>query len=192
MNSHKINWKLYFKNPESAKPEAFFKVFNTWIPNSPEVFVDVADYAHINDGPKILLYGHYVDYALDEMDRRLGFLYSKKRDVAGEENLAPLNERLKTTLSEFLKSCQRLTSDQGLAGLQFKTNELLFIINDRALAPNTVETFNQVKPALTQILDKIYGAGGFELKHISEPKKRFAVQIIAKKEPSLSEIISKV
>ncbi|MBI2340141.1 MAG: hypothetical protein HYU99_07250 [Deltaproteobacteria bacterium] len=193
MNLQKINWKIYFKNPEAAcrvaaKPDIFFKVFNSWIPNSPEIFVDVADYKHVHDGPLILLAGYYADYALDLTSRRLGFLYSRKQPMEGSAK-----EKIKLSLLEILKAADRLENDPAFEGkLKFATNEFLFIINDRALAPNTPETFTGIKPVLQDVLSKALENKEFNLEHLSNPKQRFSVKMTAKREAGLKEMIDRL
>lgn len=176
MDLQKINWKFFFENPQAARPEDFFKVFNTWIPGSPEIFIDVADYKHVHDGPLTVLIGHYTDYSLDATNRRLGFLYNSKRPLEGSQE-----ERLAGSLKEFIKSCNRLTSDPIFKGkLKFNPKELQLMINDRALAPNSQETFKTIEGVLKKVVSKVVGHSDFSLKHLGYPKRRFAVSICLK------------
>ncbi|OGQ19231.1 MAG: hypothetical protein A3E27_04430 [Deltaproteobacteria bacterium RIFCSPHIGHO2_12_FULL_40_32] len=184
----KINWKLHFKNPEAAQADDFFKVFNTWIPDSPEIFIDVADYQHVRDGTITILVGHYVDYALDEMDRKLGFLYSHKRLMDGSNQ-----DKLQNTFRDFLNHAQKLLDDSFFKGkLNFDTAELLFFINDRALAPNTPQTLEAAKPDLIQFADKIFGKGNYTIKPQANSTKRFGVLFQNSKPISISELIKKI
>lgn len=188
MNLQKINWKICFKDAVTAKPDLFFKVFNTWIPGSPEIFVDVADYQHVHDGPLVLLAGHYVDYALDATDRRLGLLYSRKQAMEGASG-----EKVRLSLLDLLKATQRLEEDPAFGGtLKFTTNELLLIVNDRALTPNTPASFSELKPILQEILSKTFGSKEFNLEHLSHPKQRFSVKINSKHESNLKEMIQRL
>ena len=178
MHLQKIHWKIYFKDPSEARPDDFFRVFNTWIPDSPEIFIDVADYQHVHDGPITLLAGHYADLMLDDTDRRRGFLYARKQPMEGN-NAAKISESFKA----FTKACRRLSDDPLFeGGLSFKTDEILFTINDRALAPNTSATFQGVKPDLETFFSALLGKGNFTLIHQDDPKQRFSVIISAKKE----------
>lgn len=174
MNLQKIHWKVYFKNPAVAKPDDFFRVFNTWIPDSPEIFIDVADYQHVHDGPVTLLAGHHVDYALDDTDRRRGFLYARKQPLTGDNA-----SKISGSFSDFTETCKKLADDPLFEGqLQFKTDELLFLINDRGIAPNTKETLNAIKPELEKFFSK-QGIGPVTLTHRADPKQRFSVVISA-------------
>jgi hypothetical protein len=177
----KINWKLFIDDLGTLKPDDFFRVFNTWIPNSPEVFVDVADYHHVHDGPLVILVGHYVNYSLDTTGDRLGLLYSRNRELNSTNE-----EKIAQSLEEILKAGRRLKEDALISNqLKFNQQDLLFIINDRAIAPNTDETFNEIKPALEGVLTKRFNTNSFSLEHLKDPRQRFAVNIRFK-EPVLS------
>ncbi|MBI2335664.1 MAG: hypothetical protein HYU97_02740 [Deltaproteobacteria bacterium] len=188
MDIQKINWKIYFENPEVASPDIFFKVFNQWIPNSPEIFVDVADYQHVHDGPWTILIGHYTDYALDHTHRRLGFQFNRKQPLT-ENNPTKIQQ----TLREFLQTCKKLISSSEFhPPLKLNTNELLFMINDRALSPNNESTWAALQSELKKALTPLYGEGQFSLSWLNDPKQRFSVMIKAKNAPSLDELISRL
>lgn len=180
MNLQKINWKIFFKNPSVAKPDDFFCVFNSWIglSDNPEIFIDVADYQHVHDGPVTILIGHYADFALDDSDRKRGLLYSRKRGEIGGNQ-----EKLNRSLAAALKGAERLEKDPIFGGkISFKTSELQLIVNDRALAPNTSQTFQSLKPDLDKFCTSIFGVGDYSLKHLSHPKQRFSVLIETQKD----------
>ena len=55
----RINVKLYLEDPTALSAKETFRIFNSWIPTTPdEVLIDVADYSHVPDGPVTLLVGH--------------------------------------------------------------------------------------------------------------------------------------
>lgn len=186
MNLPKINWKIFFKNPEVANPDDFFRAFNSWIPNSPEVFIDVADYKHVHDGPLTVLVGHYVTYSLDSSGRRLGLLYSRNRSPDG--SVVGLAE----SFAELVKAAKRVEEDKSLGGLRFATNEFVFIVNDRAACPNNDESFKTVKPALDSLFGGLFVKEGYALSKNPDPKQRFQMTIAGNKSPSLSEILSRL
>lgn len=185
MDLEKINWKLFIKDASAARPEDFFKVFNTWIANSPEIFVDVADYQHVFNGPVTLLCGFHLDYVLDNTECRLGLLYNHKQPMSGSNA-----QRLRDSLAGLLTACQRLANDPQFNGmLKFDTGEIEFMINDRAIAPNTQATWEAVSPLLTELCGRVFGAGNFSLQQRVDPKKRFAVSVIAKNPSALTPMI---
>jgi hypothetical protein len=190
MNLQYLNWKIYLENPAAAEPDEWFKVLSTWIPDAPEIFIDVADYKHVQDGPVTLLVGHYVNYSLDANGRRLGLLYDYKHPIEGTNE-----EKLLSSLQGVLRVAKRLEEDPGFASKskpEFKAGDLRLIVNSRAVAPNTPETLEAVKPDLVKVLAKAYGEGGFSLEHLTDPRQRFMVQVIAKGTPNLSEVIKRL
>ena len=83
INLQNIQWKLHLDESAVGTPHEWFKAFAPWIPDSPEVFVDVADYAHVEDGPVVFLSGHNVCYSLDSAGRRHGLLYERRQPAEG-------------------------------------------------------------------------------------------------------------
>ena len=184
----KINWKLFVERPETASPDVFFKVFNTWIPGSPEVFVDVADYQHAHDGPRTALVGYCSDFWLDDAGSRVGLLYNRRAPMEGTGE-----EKLKRTLGELFRSCRRLEQDPEFGGrLKFRTDELVFRINDRGLAPNTAETFDRVRAVLAGVLSGVYGGTSFVLDRVTDPRQRFTVNISSLPHHPLDHLIQRL
>ena len=175
MNLQNIQWKIHLADGYTADPHEWFKVFATWIPDSPEVFVDVADYTHVEDGPVIFLSGHNVCYSLDGAGRRHGLLYERRQPVEGENP-----DKLQASLKELLEHAAQLESDTIFkAKPDFLAGDLKFIVNNRGIAPNNDETFAAVKPELEALLDKVYGAGAYKLTREPDARQRFMVHVKA-------------
>lgn len=188
MNIQKINWKVFIADPSSADPSVFFKVFNTWIPESPEIFVDVADYRHVHDGPLTALIGHDEDYWLDASGRRPGLLYNRRTPMEGTNE-----EKIKTTLGSTIKACRRIEQDPAFGGkIRFRTNEFLFLINDRGAAPNTKEAYGEVKPEIEKVLGRVLDGQSFSLEHLSDPKQRFGAKITLPKEVPIQNLLTRI
>jgi hypothetical protein len=188
MNLQYLNWKIYLENPAAAEPDEWFKVFSTWIPDAPEIFIDVADYKHVPDGPVTLLVGHYVNYSLDATGRRLGLLYDYKHPLEGGNE-----EKIRASLLGLLRVAKRLEEDPGFTHKpKFNPGELRFIVNSRALAPNTPASLEAVKPDLTKVLAKAFGESGFSLEHPTDPRQRFSVLVTAKATTDLAGLIKRL
>jgi hypothetical protein len=174
MDPQKLQLKI-FVTPESAREvdlDAFVPVFHRWIKDHvlPELLVDVANYAHVPEGPGVVLIGHGSDYFMDLAEARLGLLHNRKR--AG---FAP-PERLGDLARRTLHAASLLEQALSLSGkLRFATNELLFRINDR-LSPNTDATFAALRPELEALAKRMY-QGPFELTRVGGPKELFAVRV---------------
>lgn len=179
MYLEKIHWKIFIKKPARPDPGLFFKVFNTWIPNSPEIFVDVADYKHVEDGPKTLLVGHFADFGLDHTGRRYGLSYQQKKVQPG------VIADLESTLRRILEKAMRLEESPEFGGaLEFATDELLLAINSRALWPNHQKSFEAIQPMLAPLVQKLGG----NINWNQDPQNLFSVTI-KRKGSSLSQLL---
>ena len=190
MNLQYLNWKIYLDNPAEAEPDEWFKVLSAWIPDAPEIFIDVADYQHVQDGPVTLLVGHYVNYSLDATGRRLGLLYDYKHPIEGSNE-----DKIRSSLIGVLRVAQRLEADPGFPASgkpRFKAGELRFIVNSRAAAPNIADTLEAVKPDLVRVLAQAFGGDGFSIEHLADPRQRFSVQVTAKGTLVLAEMIKRL
>jgi hypothetical protein len=174
MDPQKLQLKV-FVTPESARAvslDAFIPVFHRWIKDHvlPELLVDVANYAHVPEGPGVVLIGHGSDYFMDLNEARLGLLHNRKRAGFGPA------ERLDDLARRTLHAASLLEQDPSLAGkVRFATNELLFRISDR-LSPNTDATLAAVRPELDALGKRIF-QGPFELTRVGGPKELFGVRV---------------
>lgn len=172
MTPEKIQWKVPLENPGAVDAWDFFRAFSAWIPDSPEIFIDVADYRHVQDGVKIVLVGHYFDVSLDDSDGVTGLVCSYKRGLTGNDDA-----RFDAALTRALASCRRLENDPVFAGkLKFKNDALRLTINDRATAPNTPESFARFKPAVENAVKKVVNRP-VRITHLADPKRRFGVSV---------------
>lgn len=175
MNLQKLNWKLFFKNPEAVKPHDFFKVFNQWIPDSPEIFIDVADYEHVQDGPITFLAGYHADYVLDHTDHKYGLMMNQKTPLEGTNE-----EKVASTLKSFLKRAAQLVQNPLLKGLNFDLSQIQLVINDRALVPNEATSQKALVPLLEKALKPLVG-DGLTFTRDENPRVRFNLTVKAAK-----------
>jgi hypothetical protein len=173
MNVQHINIKLFIENPETVNLADYSAVFNTWIQKHvlDELLIDVADYLHVQNGPGLLLIGHEADYSLDNRAGRLGLLYNRKKQLEGTTQ-----EKLAQATRALLIAAQLLEKENGL---QFNTQEMQVLINDRLLVPNTTETFIKLEPELRTFFDKLYNGTEYEISYRTDPRERFTVEIKA-------------
>ena len=173
MNVQHINIKLFIENPQSVNLADYSVVFNTWIQKHAlnELLIDVADYLHVQNGPGLLLIGHEADYSLDNRAGRLGLLYTRKKQLEDTTQ-----EKLVQATRALLIAAQLLEKENGL---QFNTQEIQVLINDRLLVPNTTETFITLEPELRTFFDKLYNGTEYEISYKTDPRERFTVEIRA-------------
>jgi hypothetical protein len=173
MNVQHINIKLFIKNPETVNLADYSAVFNTWIQKHAldELLIDVADYLHVQNGSGLLLIGHEADYSLDNRAGRLGLLYNRKKQLEGTTQ-----EKLVQATRALLIAARLLEKENGL---QFNTQEIQVLINDRLLVPNTTETSITLEPELRTFFDKLYNGAEYEISYKTDPRERFTVEIRA-------------
>jgi hypothetical protein len=178
MELQHINVKIFAQEPVPENCADAIAVFHRWIQQrvTSELLIDVADYLHVPEGPGIMLLGHEAHYALDSSHRRLGLLYNRRTTIEGSTQ-----DKLRQAYDAALAACKRLEMEPEFKGkLKFHPGDLEVMVNDRALAPNTTETFAALKPELEQFFDGLFGAGGFDLEHVGEPRERLRVAVRVK------------
>jgi len=172
MQATKFQVKLYTRAGE-IELDKLIPVFHEWIRAkkiSDELLIDVADYAHVPQGPGVVLIGHQSDYYLDVADNRPGLLYSRKRGFDGD-----LGAGIDDAFQRALNAC-RLLEDEDSLGLRFATDEVLFRVQDRLAAPNGDATYDAYKPALEQASSAFFG-GTPSLERVGSEGEPFAVRI---------------
>jgi hypothetical protein len=133
----KINIKL-FAAEDTFGPADFLPVFHRWIQEHAlpgHLLIDVADYAHVPDGPGTLVVASEANVHMDRTGGRLGMTYVRKRPIDGAANL---DQTLDGVFAAALAAGRLLEGDPALGGrLRFRTDEISVQFNDRLLAPNT-------------------------------------------------------
>ncbi|HEX9879759.1 MAG TPA: hypothetical protein VGB25_06155 [Candidatus Binatia bacterium] len=175
MELQKINFKIFAAEPDGVALTEFIPIFHSWIQATDGDYHDVADYGHMRGGPGILLLAHEANIALDETGNRRGLLYNHKQPLAGSNG-----EKLRRVLQAALETCRKIEDEPSLKGrFGFSGSEALFLVNDRLLAPNTEETFNELRPDLESLAGKLYPGSPFTLHREPDCGRRFSVHIKA-------------
>lgn len=148
----RIGAKLYAEDPAAVEPAAYIPLFHGWIQGRilDGVPIDVADYAHVPDGPGVMLIGHEADRSLDLGEGRPGVVYQRKRDLDGT-----IEERVALVLAEVDRMADLVEADPGSGGVRFGRVEILIRINDRLNAPNDDVTLEVVRPAVEAALARV-------------------------------------
>ena len=128
-----------FKLPlrgESPAQEVYIPVFHDWIRTNAitdDVLVDVADYAHVQGGPGVLLVCHEGQYVIDRSRGAVGLAYHRRRGVATDDAV----EGVAVSLGRLIRAARLLEVDPRLAGvLAFDTTRLEIRVLDRLRAGN--------------------------------------------------------
>ena len=170
----RINLKFYLEDPASLSADEAFRIFNSWIPTTPdEVLIDVADYSHLAEGPLTLLVGHEANYSLDNHSAEMGLLYSRKQPADGD-----LTERLASAFKAALTACRRLEEEPSLAGkVKFRRGDLLLVANDRLNATNDEAGENDLRAALDPVLAQLFADAEYAVERDPEPELRLNLRI---------------
>jgi len=151
-------------------------VFHRWIQRGglPEMPIDVADYAHIPAGPGVILVCQEASYALDNHDGRLGLLYQRKKSDDPNDQ-ASLNWAYDSAVA----ACRRLEAEPEFKGYRFDEREFAITWNDRALYPNTDESWERVRPSVVAFLEALF-TGGYKLSRTGQDRReRLAAEVRA-------------
>ena len=186
MDAKKFQVKFFAKS-SSIELEKLIPVFHRWIREKvidDELLIDVADYAHVPQGPGVVLIGHQSDYYVDLGDARPGLLYSRKRGIDGD-----LQSTVADAFARALRACKLLEAERTL-GLEFGTSEVLFRAQDRLRAPNDDATLEALRPALETTTKALFGEG-VTLERIGSPRDPFSVRIQTDAAGSIDAVLAR-
>jgi hypothetical protein len=174
MELQKINVKVFSAEPNKVPLTDFIDIFHGWIQATDGVYHDVADYSHMQAGPGIVLVADDANVSIDETDNRRGLLYSQKSKLSGS-NL----EKLSAVLRSALENCYRLEEEPALRGkLRFSGNQVEILVNDRLLAPNKGEVFEELRPEIDFLARRLYASTNFTLlRNQEDPRHRLNVTL---------------
>ena len=175
MEIQHVNVKLFLKNPEEVDLEALIPVFHSWIrtQDNDELLLDVADYRHVRSGPGVVLIGHLGNYSLDSAGGRLGVRYNRKAALKGTNQ-----DRLVQATQAALGACQRLEAEPRLGGsIQFNGREVEVFINDRLLAPNTLQTRTAADAEFLAFFSTLFEDVEHTVSYPPDPRSLFSVRV---------------
>lgn len=171
----RIGAKLYAENPEAVDLGSYIGVFHGWIQRGilDGVPIDVADYAHVPDGPGVMLISHEADRAIDMGEGRPGVLYQRKRDLEGT-----LEQRVRAVLEAAERTAQAVEDDPAAGSVRFGRDEILVRVLDRLNAPNEDATLDALRPALEVALAAVHPGRAVSLERVADdPRGPFAVRV---------------
>jgi hypothetical protein len=189
MDTYKIAVKIFVATDSFAASE-FVPVFHRWIQSQAlagHMLIDVADYAHVPDGPGTVLVSSQANIYTDRGAGRFGLLYARKLPLEGN-----FSARLRQVLSDTLKATALLEREPTLAGrLKFRTDELLIRLNDRLLAPNSAGTLAAVLPDVEALANSLFGQP-VTIDHKPSDQTLFEVRVKSPKSPPISALLDRL
>ncbi len=186
MQAQRIQVKIYATT--APKPDQLVPVFHSWIREKKldELAIDVADYEHVHEGPGVVLVGHQFDYYWDLGEGRPGLMYTRKREAPAPE------VRLVDAVRRVLVGCRLLEQDPSLAGIAFKTDELLVKLPDRLRAPTDDAGFAAFKAELEPIAAKLYGGAKVTVERAGEARDVLGARVKASAGASVAELLARI
>jgi len=188
MELQKIEIKFFAVEREPVPLTAFIDLFHGWIQASDGVYHDVADYSHMHQGPGIVLVapGFYV--SIDETGGRRGFLFSQKAPLGGTNP-----ERLAKVFQSALEYCRRLQAEPALQRkIEFRFDEFEIALNDRLLAPNGDESYQQFKAEIEPFVSRLFGGAPVSLQQESDARRRVRLRVQAMAPVDFAALLSHV
>jgi len=182
----------FFVSPDpgaAVDVEPFIGVFHRFIQQGAleGLLLDVADYAHVPEGPGVLLVGHDVDYAIDQTGGRTGLLTTRKH--FGD---LPLSEVVRDLLRKSLIAIQAIEKDGG-ANLRFATDAVTLQFLDRLATPNTADDFEAARRGISPVFEKLFDAGcELTRAHGDDPRKPLSVSVTAREAVAADALLQKL
>lgn len=168
-----VNIKLFAEQPYPKNIAAVIPVFHRWIQQKsiPGLLIDVADYAHVPQGPGVLLIAHEYDVSLDEAGGKLGVLFNRKDAWEGSSL-----EALRSAYAFALDVAKRLEAEPEFAGsLRIRTDAVQVTLNDRLLYPNTEETLEAVRADFDTFFAEVFRGASYAVERNADSRARFGI-----------------
>jgi len=172
----RIQIKMAVVVPPDLGLDPLVGIFARWRQDKehPAEWVDLADYAHVPQGPGIVLIGKRGNLSLD-FSGFPGILYAAKKGLGG----TPV-ERILSALRSCLELCHRLTAEPEFpAGVEVQTGTLSIAFNDRLETPNDAATDQALRPAIQQAFDLLYGKDAWQMFPQSDPGECYGFTVKA-------------
>ena len=149
MELSRFGLKLFATDPAAMQAKNFVPIFHSWIQKQAvekHQLIDVHDYSHIHHGPGILLAGHEANFSTETGEGIPGLVYFRKQPAGTFE------ETLRASLKAILHAAALIEAEPSLEGcVRLRRDEILFISNDRLLAPNNAAALAQITPVLAKV-----------------------------------------
>jgi hypothetical protein len=188
---YKLIVKL-FAADDTFAPAEFVPIFHKWIQQKSlpgHLLIDVADYAHVPDGPGTLLVSSEANIHMDRGEGRLGVMYVRKLPIAGATSIGQV---LHGVFTHALTAADLLERDPSLAGrLRFRTDEISVRFNDRLLAPNTPEVVADFLPHVAAAAEQLFGRPVKVTPHNTSPRQLLELRVTAEDAPPVAGLLER-
>ena len=154
---------------------------STPFPGLDEIWIDVVDYRHVDDGPGLLLVSHDAYYGIEHTRRRSTLLYRRRRPAAGavDELLAEAGLRL-------LAFAQCLVEEGAAADALWRTERWTVSLQDRLLAAAEVATERRLREPLGRFQQHLLGSQALASCGAYDRGEPFAVELEGRRRLTLA------
>ena len=155
--------------------DPYIGIFHRFIQQSvvDGLLVDVADYAHVPNGPGIVLIGHDVDYGLDLVGGKVGLFTLRKRytDVSTADIV-------RDTLKKALGAMVALEAESEV-DVEFDASAVTLELFDRLASPNDDASFEARRKEIEPVADALYGPGAHAITraHADDARKALSLHV---------------
>jgi hypothetical protein len=187
--AQQISVKVFAADAAAVDLSAFIPIFHRWIQESrmPEhMLIDVADYAHVVDGPGVVLIGHEAHIGIDAERGPLGLLYNRKRDQPGE-----LEGKLSGALRWALTAARALEEDPAQP-IRFRGDRLRLGIMSRRFGRGDAATWAAARPAVETVAARLYPGVQVGYAPHDDARDPFWVDLEAPGAPGVAELLARL
>ena len=143
-------------------------VFGRWRHDEGEELVDLQDYAHVPNGPGIVLVSKRWVLSIDWSGGQPGVLLSTRRQLEGT-----LSERFVQATRLLLEKSLRLLAEEELKDVvKPRCGELSIAVNDRVLFPDADAADAELRPEVEKLVTKLYAGASCEIERASDSGSR--------------------
>ncbi len=186
----RIDLKVLARAPQPPPLDPILTIFDRWRKeeDAPSDWVDLADYAHMPQGPGVMMAGKREHFSVDTNEPGLGILAQTRKDLDGA-----VEQRFLEAFRRHLTLATRLLGEaEWPAAITVDSSKWVIAVNDRLNFPNNDETDHALKTGLIAALDHVFGQNGYTLTRDDNPRRRYGYVVEAGEAPSLSDLLGRL
>ena len=168
---------------------SFIPIFHRWIQEGRmpgHLLIDVADYAHVADGPGVVLIGHEAHIGVDAERGPLGLLYNRKRDEPGE-----LEPKLVEAARWTLTAAAALEGDPAQV-IHFKGDRLRVAIMSRRFGAADDATWAAARPAVESLAARLWPGVSVAYKPRADAREPFSVDLESPAAVGVADLLARL
>lgn len=184
-----LSVKVFHEGELAVPVGEFIPLFHDWIREKAldELLVDVADYAHLHQGPGVMLIALEANYNIDFADGRCGLRYLRKAPLEGD-NRARLARAFRCALAACRLVEERFAG--GATPVRFNRSEFEVRVNDRALGRNDEASARALRHELAGFLAAAFDAADPTFEAHADPRRLLGLHVRLGKPYDLGRVLA--